>query len=343
MMDVTQTAMWSSGTPTIASVNTAGLVTAHGAGNVTITATVDSVFGNATLSIASPLMAVAQTSPEIDIFDAFAVGDAAPLRTIKGPTTLLGSTSSIQVVGTEIFVSDPNKFAVDVFPLAGVGDTPPLRQVIGANTTLSTNAVPYGMTVDNGEIFVGAATSVAVFPISANGNATPSRVLAGAATTFAGVTSVAVYKGELYVLNGGNKIDVFPATASGNVAPTRTITGSNTQMPNGFLGSFKIEVALDEIYVTALGTSVLVFATTDSGNVAPRRVITGPTAKIDCALGSQVVGPELYLMNLCSDATSGAQIGLQVFSDAATVGGDPTPVRTMVGASLVNPWGICVF
>jgi hypothetical protein len=317
--DLTDKVTWSSSDPTLATVDD-GLVKPLLPGEVTITATFGDISGTATISIANPLMVVAQVPPalEVDVFDAFASGDTAPLQQIKGASTTFIFPWGVQVAGDEIYVGDSQSNAISVFPLSGTGNIAPTRQIAGGLTGLS---LPYAMAIVNDEMYVGVQTGIEVFPLDASGNVAPSRVITGPSTGINTPTTIQVYKNEIYVSSLTSQILVFPQDASGDVAPTRTIAGSQTHLAP----LYELRIYNDEIFASGQSATVKVFRTTDSGNVAPLRELGGAMSNFTAPVGLQVVGDELYVMNALAPA------GLQVFSGFGSATGDMAATRSLAG------------
>ena len=77
-------------------------------------------------------------------------------------------------------------------------------------------------------------TAVLIFDISANGNIAPARTLKGASTNLNRPVDIALYDGELYVLNHeAHAIEIFDPLASGDTTPVRRIIGGMSY-PSGF-------------------------------------------------------------------------------------------------------------
>jgi DNA-binding beta-propeller fold protein YncE len=120
--------------------------------------------------------------PSINIYARGAMGNAAPLRVIKGSRTQLNWPSHVAVHEGrgEIFVANDAEDSVLVFRITDSGDVAPTRVIKGARTDIKN---PTGVTVDekNGELWVASMGNyaVTVFPIAAGGNAAPLRTIRG--------------------------------------------------------------------------------------------------------------------------------------------------------------------
>ncbi len=110
-------------------------------------------------------------------------GDAAPLRTIQGPRTLLNLPDGItgDPVSGEIVVANTGDDSILFFDKNASGDVAPLRVLKGAATKLKG---PVGVIVDakHNELWVASWDNhiAAVFPRTAQGNIAPLRVIRSA-------------------------------------------------------------------------------------------------------------------------------------------------------------------
>jgi hypothetical protein len=315
--DVTEKVIWSSSDVTIATVDQ-GLVTYVGPGMATISADLDGVMGTAAFTVSDPTLVVASLgNAGLDFFPAYASGDTAPIRSIRGNMTGLGAVWDVRVEGQEVFVSGPG--SITVFPVDGSGNIGPTRQIIGATTGLS--GTTYGMVIHNGEIYLGdSGNKVSVFPIDATGNVAPTRVLTGAMTGLSFPVGLAIYQDELYVTNEGlTTITVYPADASGNVAPTRTISGASTALAN----PINVLVHDGELIVSNFGNNTLTsYLANSNGDVPPLRVIAGSSTALGFPDALFLLGDELYSAN-------GTSSSVQVHSWLAS--GNIAPTRALVG------------
>jgi len=88
-------------------------------------------------------------------------------------------------------------------------------------------------------------SSIDFFDISANGNIAPARTLKGASTNLNRPVDIALYDGELYVLNHeAHAIEIFDPLASGDTTPVRRIIGGMSY-PSGF----DFDAVANEIFV----------------------------------------------------------------------------------------------
>ncbi len=333
--DVTSHVTWDSSDATVASV-AGGLVTPLRPGNATITAHLGTATAMASFAVTNPHLSATQVGQAgvpagIYTFDAYATGDTAPLHVISGASTTFVFPWAIKEHAGELFVADPSNNSVDVFPEDGEGDIAPIRQIIGPTTGITQ---PYPIAILNDEIYVGSTQKVLVFPLTATGDVAPTRTITGPATGLTSlITGLAIYKNEIYVMNGNASVVVFPVTADGNATPTRSIAGLHTQLS----GSYEVEAFNDELFIGGTSPQLIVFATTDSGDVVPRRVLSGDQANISAPIGIQLVGNELFVLNAL------APVQLQVFDPVAT--GNTMPKRQLAGATsmLASPRQLIIY
>jgi hypothetical protein len=178
----------------------------------------------------------------INVYAAGADGNAAPLRTIRGPATKLYNAFGLAADGGgNTYVADGYHVncCVTVYAAGASGNVKPLRTIQGSRTHL---AVPVGIALDaRGDVYVlnaeGSPTrSVTVYGPGAHGDVKPIRMIVGQKTgLYAAPVGIAVDgSGRLYVLQSGtgNSISVFAPGANGDVAPVRVIAGSKTEMMN---------------------------------------------------------------------------------------------------------------
>src|SRR5262249_5753648 len=120
----------------------------------------------------------------VTIHSRTASGDAAPLRTIHGPRTLLSLPDGIQrdPVTGEIIVANTGDDSVLFFAKDANGDAAPVRILKGLATKIKG---PAGASIDakRNELWVASWDNhiAAVFPRTASGNAAPLRVIRTAA------------------------------------------------------------------------------------------------------------------------------------------------------------------
>ncbi len=243
------------------------------------------------------------SAPSILVFASDAIGDAAPIRVISGPSTLMVAPYAITAdpVNKELYVSDFFGEAVRVYPLDADGDVAPLRNLInGPNSHL---VWPRQLVVDtvNDEIIVPSFNIFDPPPAPAS------------------------------------SIRVYPRTADGDVAPLRSIFGDNTMLDNPL--SLVLDAAHDELITNSYSAGgqfvpgILTFSRADSGDTIPLRTLAGPATTIlnyTNWLAHDPVNDEIYVDAVYSNEFF-ANLGYAVFPRTAS--GDVAPIRTVSGIS----------
>jgi regulator of extracellular matrix RemA (YlzA/DUF370 family) len=137
-------------------------------------------------------------------FDRSASGNAAPLSSIEGDLTGLGSSAigpAYDEVHDEIIVvgfdSITSAYRIVSFAGTASGNTPPLRSIEGAAANLGgVTDIAYDSNSETIYIseggYNGLAANVLAFPRLADGNVAPARVIAGANTTIGYPLGIAV-------------------------------------------------------------------------------------------------------------------------------------------------------
>jgi sugar lactone lactonase YvrE len=177
---------------------------------------------------------------QITVFQAGAQGNVAPMRTISGANTRLGSVSGIAVgSGGQIYVvnGDPQPGSINIYPAGATGNVAPVTVIEGSQTELG---IPQGLAVDTaGNIYVTNnpiynPNCIVIFPPTANGNVAPSAIIKSGSTTGLYVQgAITIALGEkIYVVNGewATAVSVFPAGANGTIPPLASLTGSATMI-----------------------------------------------------------------------------------------------------------------
>jgi hypothetical protein len=259
-LDVTPFATYATDAPAVAEA-AAGVVQSLGPGSATITATYMGAVGSAVVTIEVPTLAVA-TSDGVDQFDASASGSAAPRSSIRGSATTIQHGCGIAELNGELFVVDDVADAIDVWETTDAGNIAPER-------TIATSFTPVSIAAAGSAIYVGAVDGVRAFAATASGAATPIQTISGSATTIASGAGVAVFEGEIYVVNTSGSVAVFPVGADGNVAPSRVIAGSATGLDNPVGISVGGAESLEFVTADELAGQVQAFVPTGSGNAVP--------------------------------------------------------------------------
>lgn len=342
--DVTPYVTWSSSDVSVADAPI-GLVTAHGSGAATITATLDSAVGSAQVSFRDPILVSANeqngnTPASLSFYDAFASGNVGPLRSIGGANAPLPIAREMfaDIANDELYVITETT-GLSVYPLDGSGDIAPKRTLPTGSASGFEDTL--GVALYKGELYVAGLNSagsgiVSVFDTQTLGSAaTPTRSLIGADTGLATPLYLFAQNDELYVVDlGSHSVLVFPTQSSGDAAPTRKIAGSATDMVN----PFSVAIADSEMYVADISANaIFVFPESGSGNIAPLRQIRGLDSGMAGPASVQLVGSDL----VC-DQTSGSA-AIATYAREAVEDAPPTRVLAGSNTGLVVPFGILVY
>jgi len=295
--------------------------------------------------------------PSILVFASDAIGDAAPIRVIAGPTTELVAPFAITTdpVNNELYVSDFFGSAVRVYALDADGDVAPLRTLTdGPNSVLRW---PRQLVVDtvNDEIVVPSfnifdpppapTSSLRVYPRTASGDVAPLRSIFGDNTLLDNPINLVLDSahGEL-ITNSyvGPAILTFPRAGDGDIAPLRRIAGGATLLDN-YTNYLAHDPIGDELYAdSGFGSGYSVFPRSADGNVAPTRTVSGIETGLFSVFGLAYdsVNERVIVVNFEDD--EGPPPNLSVFERLAT--GDVVPVVTIAGphTQLVAPAGIAM-
>jgi hypothetical protein len=236
----------------------------------------------------------------VAVFDAYARGNAAPLRTFSSPA--MGQPRHAVAVPGHDEIAVVSFAFIQYYPRNADGSTAPLRSSTftpGVVDNLSSLvyltasdevAVGDGYTPTGG----GSAGEVLFFDRLLAGAAVPTRRIAGPSTrlgTFVLGLAHDPVAGELFVLagnaDGSASIQVFPESASGDVAPLRSIEGPDTLMVN--VAGLAYYAARDELLVASGAYNavprLLGFPRLASGNLTPSRNISGPATGVTAGNG----------------------------------------------------------
>jgi DNA-binding beta-propeller fold protein YncE len=210
---------------------------------------------------------------EIVIYRKGAEGHEQPLRTIRGPRTLLGDPHGVFFDGknNEIIVANHGNH----------GGRQPAPGDVPARQRGSRVVEP--ASVAGGRF---DEPSITVYNADAKGDVAPIRQIQGQKTGMNWPMAIDVdrNRNEIAVANDGDSsIRIFRRTDTGDVAPVRVIKGPRTGI-NGPMG-VAYDLKNNEIWVANYGEhTALVFPITASGNVAPKRILRNAPA------GSPTVG-----------------------------------------------------
>jgi hypothetical protein len=186
--------------------------------------------------------------PSIDVFQAGANGDVAPVRRIVGKRTGLIAPFGIAVRKGRIYVAD-------------IAEQPPLRGQFSQRKA-------------------SAAFAIDVFGPDANGNVKPHHKIIGPNTELSQPAGIAVARHGIYTtVWDPPAIQRFPLHANGDVPPRATIEGSRTKLKCCLDG---IITARDEtVYVVERGTPEIAhFAMRRKGKQRPLSIISGSKTRL---------------------------------------------------------------
>ena len=279
----------------------------------------------------------------VTVYTQGATGNAAPLRSIAGPSTGLQFPSAIAVDATgNRYVADRAADSVSAFAGNARGNSAPFRTIAGMRTGLN---LPTGIALDrSGDVYVvnRSGNAITVYRPAANGNARPNRTIAGSATELNGPTSIALDdRQNIYVTNlGEQSVAEFAPAANGNVAPLRVIRGKRTRLTGAF------GIAVDRagtVYVVNSDDSgiegVLIFGATAKGNVAPSRIIAGSATELETPSGVAVdESGRIFVSDHGGNSTVGA---IRVYATDAK--GNAAPAYSIAGsATRLRPYGLTI-
>ncbi len=285
-----------------------------------------------------------------------ASGDAAPIRTIRGPHTGITGIRDVAVdaAGTIFAVNLSGPVFINVFARTANGDATPIRQIGGIHTLLSD---PLAITLDaQGYLYVAnqteggpPAASILVFAPGARGDVAPVRQITGAGEAVKlavdGEEELIVAVTGAFGQTAPPQILVYAPGAHGAATPLRRITGPATELgpPSATSsGAFAVAVLPGGMRVRAAvspsGASarVNVYANEANGNVVPEFSLSGPTTKLGetDALAVDATARE-YVAN-------GSANAITVYPPNPA--GNTAPLRTISGAhtGLSDPLGLVI-
>jgi hypothetical protein len=302
---------------------------------------------------------VANLRGYVTVYSLGSNGDVAPISTIDGAATLLGSPRSIAVdsKGNIFVISEvwnAGVYAGDnvvVFSAGSKGNASPIAIIAGPHTSLRS---VHSIALDSsGKIYVGTSdelSGVAIFAAGSNGDVRPDAIIAGSSTRIQNAYGIAIgLMGSLFVANvlgdtGYTGVLVFPGDANGNVKPSVVISGTQTGI------DWPAGVALDSrgnIYVANAGRygsppSIRAYSAGSNGNVPPIATISGSNTGLN---GRHIRGisldskGNLYVTN---DGRDGMASSIIVFKAGSTgnvkpiavISGDNTRLSAAVGIAI---------
>ena len=278
-------------------------------------------------------------------YDAYARGDAPPLRTIEGPHTLLLDPGYLAMDGAgDLFVvnGSPNRQYpnIVVFAPGSDGDVAPIRTINFADQPAYTG---FPIAVDSQGYLYRAdqvQSAIEVFAPGANGYPSPIRTISGPNTRLQNLFSVSLApNGDIIATDAAGpspsgRILEFSADANGDASPKRVIGGSNTLLYLPWHAEFD---AYGNMYINdnynAYG-NILVFSPGAHGNAAPIRALI-PTPEA-FTYGIALHAGQIYVPMV------GPGNRIDVYRQNAN--GPSSPIRTIRGpdTELLTPTSIIV-
>jgi len=232
--------------------------------------------------------------PSISIFAGSANGNAKPVRTIQGQSTLLARTShhiAVDEVHDEIVTTNPFAEAILFFRGGAEGEEAPVRVIQGPKTMLLHTGVDnVAVNPLHDEVHVANEHSNAVltFDRKASGNVAPIRILSGPKTRLNAPRRAEVdpVNNLMVVAQMGDPkgILIFNRTDSGDVAPKAIISGPNTRTESEGVKRLILYPPGKKIFALVRekkkagegrgdGGFMGVWSYSDNGNVPPRALL----------------------------------------------------------------------
>jgi sugar lactone lactonase YvrE len=288
--------------------------------------------------------------------------DVAPISTIDGAATRLGSPEAIALdskgniyVTSEVW--NAGAYAggsVVVFSASSKGNASPIATIAGPHTGLhGVNSV----TVDSsGNIYVGAQigndgpAGVEVFAAGSNGDVKPQVTIVGPDTGVQNANGIAIDpRGALFVANvsgvsRNTGVLVFPAASNGNATPSVTISGDKTGV------DWPVGVVLDprgNIYMANAGrngvaASIRLYSVGSNGNVPPIATISGSNTGLNGRTVRGIALDSKENLYVTSDGHDSTESSITVFKAGsngnvkpiAVISGDNTGLSAAVGIAI---------
>lgn len=331
---------------------------------VAMTAALVSAFGVAiaadSSSTPSAAIFVANIHGYVTVYPLGSNGDAAPISTIEGAATQLGSPEEITLdskgniyVTSEVW--NAGAYAGDsvvVFSAGSKGNASPIATIGGPHTRMRG---VHSIAVDSmGSIYVGAIepapAGVRIFAAGSNGDVKPRADIGGSKTELQGASGIAVDpKGTLIVANlsglpTGSGVLVFPAGADGDLRPSATISGAKAGI------DWPAGIALDplgNIYLADAGrhgspASIRVYSAGSNGDVLPTVTISGSNTGLNGRTVRGIALDSANNMYVTSDGHDSTESSITVFKAGsngnvkpmAVISGDNTGLSAAVGIAI---------
>jgi hypothetical protein len=280
--------LYVSTTTAIQRYNSALTATGNIAPSVTISgaATTLSSPSRLLLDAASDRLFVANPgSSSILIFESISTmsGNAAPARTISGPSTLLASPTdlALDTVNNTLYVADGTRILAFLSASTVTGNVPPVHNI---SMGFSVGAIL--LDIAGNRLYVADTSGDAIDRLEGasaqDGAAVIAATISGISTGLAHPDGLALDgAGRLFASNSSApSITVYAnaSTLAGNVGPSAIISGTATALGSPGQLVLNNTVTNGELYVAdALSGGILIFGNIAAlnGNVAPTRSILG--------------------------------------------------------------------
>jgi len=289
----------------------------------------------------------------ITVYPVTANGNVAPLRSITGSNTMLGTCFPNQITvdkSGKLYVSCQrvgSSWGILVFAAGANGNVAPTT-TIGGNATLLD--FPYGLGTDRlGNLDVsncgtqctgsGSPPSVTVYAPGASGNVAPIRIITGSLTQMgcSFPCPLAVdHAGKIYQFNTQSTMldyTVYSSTANGDVAPIRTLHDKRQSGPNLSTSSMAFDSVNDMFTVTYLNGSVEVdkFNMGARGKINPASILSGSSTQLVQSQSIALDATNQEFVGNCGPCGGGSTESVTVY--AAGASGNVAPIAMIAGSA----------
>ena len=225
----------------------------------------------------APGIYLTDVNNSIIAFSLDATGDAAPFRTITGPSTMLSLPIGLTVDHDgNVYVANRTGSSVTVYGPTATGDVAPIRSLtatgMGSPEGLVRGASDdiFASTCPSCGNSAGGDVGIYHFP---HGSTTSDYTIAGPATMLTAPSSPAIdAAGNFYMANSfGGSITTFAPGATGDASPTYAL------MPSASYNIQSMSVLTHSIAVTVPSTGIVLFDAKATGPASPVGTIDGVT------------------------------------------------------------------
>jgi len=321
--DISGQVTWNSGTTTVATISTSGLATAVAAGTSVISATLNGISGQTTLTVTVPVLQSIAVTPALPTIAAGATQQFTATGTYKNSD---GSTSTKDITGQVTWnsatttVATINTSGLATAVAVGTSVISATLGVTGQTTLTVTPAVAVGLKVSpaNPNAAVGTTVQFSARELFSNGTTQP---LTGAVTWTSGTTATATI---------GATSGLALALAVGTSVITATEAGT------GFTGTSTLTVVAAQArfaYLADANASSL-----DAYSVVAS---TGTFTRLTSPVGSQghqqvIVHPSGHFLYVIDNTSSVSVYDVNSTTGAATLDSTINPVPAGVNALITK-------